>query len=132
MATKKINDLTHVTSVQGADLLIVENSEGTRSIKVSDAFKNIKAEAISITLKANNWANNIENVFAQSISSSNVTHNSKVDLQPDKTILIRLINDGVLSMYAECTDGTITVFVIGAKPTVDLTIQATKVEVVSL
>lgn len=132
MATKKINDLTYVASVQDTDLLIVENTEGTRSIKVSDAFKNVKPEVISITLKADNWANNIENVFAQSISSSNVTSNSKVDLQPDKTILIQLINDGVLSIYTECTEGTITVFVIGAKPSVDLTIQATKVEVVSL
>ena len=131
MATKKINDLTNVASVQDTDLLIVENTEGTRSIKVSDAFKNVKPEVISITLKADNWANNIENVFAQSISS-NVTSNSKVDLQPDKTILIQLINDGVLSIYTECTEGTITVFVIGAKPSVDLTIQTTKVEVVSL
>ena len=32
MATKKITELTNVTSVQDSDLLIVETSEGTRSI----------------------------------------------------------------------------------------------------
>lgn len=32
MATKKITELTNVTSVQDTDLLLVETSEGTRSI----------------------------------------------------------------------------------------------------
>ena len=32
MATKRITDLTNVTSVKDTDLFIVETSEGTRSI----------------------------------------------------------------------------------------------------
>ena len=41
MATKKISELTNVTSVQDTDLLLVETSEGTRSIKKSDLISDI-------------------------------------------------------------------------------------------
>lgn len=41
MATKKITDLTNVTSVQDADLLIVETSEGTRSISKGNLLSGV-------------------------------------------------------------------------------------------
>lgn len=41
MATKKISELTKVTSVQDTDLLVVETSEGTRSVKKSDFISTI-------------------------------------------------------------------------------------------
>lgn len=50
MATKKITELTNVTSVQDTDLMIVETSEGTRSIKKSDLVSDVitKVNGISI------------------------------------------------------------------------------------
>ena len=49
MATKKINELTNVTSVQDSDLLIVETSEGTRSINkgniIPDALSDLSSDA---------------------------------------------------------------------------------------
>lgn len=41
MATKKITDLTRVTSANNTDLLIVETSEGTRSISKSNLASSI-------------------------------------------------------------------------------------------
>ena len=49
MATKKISELTKVTSVQNTDLLLVETSAGTRSITKSniipDALSDLTSDA---------------------------------------------------------------------------------------
>ena len=41
MATKKISELNNITSVQDADLLIIETSEGTKSISKEGLFSDI-------------------------------------------------------------------------------------------
>lgn len=124
MATKKITELTNVTSVNDNDLLIVETSDGTRSVSKSDL---IKIKSTTISLLANAWNENGK--FTQSIVINGATANSKIDLQPDSVVLNQLINDGVSALYIENNGGTFTACVIGAAPTVDLTIQATITEV---
>lgn len=52
MALRKITELTNVTSVQDSDLLIVETSEGTRSISKEGLFSDgIKFNYFDITLQ---------------------------------------------------------------------------------
>jgi hypothetical protein len=124
MATKKITELTNVTSVNDNDLLIVETSDGTRSVSKSDL---IKIKSATISLLANAWNEN--GTFIQSIIINGATTNSKIDLQPDSVVLNQLINDRVSALYIENNGGTFTACAIGAAPTVDLTIQATITEV---
>ena len=50
MATRKITDLTNVTSVQDTDLLIVETSNGTRSVKKSDLVSDVVAKVNGISV----------------------------------------------------------------------------------
>ena len=60
MATKRITDLTNVTSVQDTDLLVVETSEGTRSVSRNDLLDGKAPSAYIPTynlLKNSNFAN---------------------------------------------------------------------------
>lgn len=125
MATKKITELTNVTSVQDTDLLIVETSDGTMSISKGNLIPKIKI--ISITLSASGWSG--DGTFVQTIAIAGATANSKIDLQPNSTVLNQLINDEVSALYIENNNGTFTAYAIGKAPTVDLTIQVTITEV---
>lgn len=128
MATKKISELTNVTSVQDTDLLIVETSEGTRAVKKSNLISRVKTSFVN--LSASYWSGD-GTTFAQTFAFSGTGNviNNKVDLQPDSEILNQLINDGVSALYIENASGVFTAYAIGAAPTVDLTIQVTITEV---
>ena len=66
-----------------------------------------------------------------SLGSHTPTANSKVDLQPNATVISQMISDGVKALYVSNTSGTLTMYAVGAAPTVALTIQATVTEVTS-
>ena len=154
MATKKISELTNVTSVQDTDLLLIETSDGTRSINKGNIIPNALADlsgdathrlvtdtekaawnakqsnikTASITLATGSW-NGSGTTYTQTVAVSGATTNSKIDLQPNSTVLNQLINDGVSALYVENNSGVFTAYAIGATPTTNLTIQVTITEV---
>ena len=127
MATKKISELTTVNSVQDTDLLIVETSAGTRAVKKSNLISGLKVKTGSITLSTS-WGGS-GTTYTQNVTISGGTAKSKVDLQPNDTVLNQLIKDGVSALYISNNNGTFTAYAIGAKPTANLTIQITITEV---
>ena len=84
---------------------------------------------ISITLTAVNWSG--AGPYTQAVTVSGGTSSSKIDLQPTAAQLAQLIDDGVASLLVENNIGTFTVYALGAAPSTDMTIQATRVEVTS-
>ena len=64
MASKRITELTNVTSVQDTDLLVVETSEGTRSVSKEELFSNINRfnyhditlQNVAVTTQSSNGA----------------------------------------------------------------------------
>ena len=81
----------------------------------------------SITLSTN-WTGDAS-PYTQSVTISGTTANSKVDLQPDATAIAQMADDGTVALYIANENGTLTVYAVGEKPTVELTIQATITEV---
>lgn len=69
--------------------------------------------------------------YTQSITISEATSDSMIDLQPDATVLAQLISDGVAAMYVANNNGVLTAYAVGGAPTTSLTMQATITEVVS-
>lgn len=67
--------------------------------------------------------------YSQEVTVPGATNDTKVDLQPTPLQLISLMNNGT-SMFAANEDGIIKVYVVGTKPNTDMTMQATKMEVV--
>jgi len=65
------------------------------------------------------------------VSGATITNNSKVDIQPNSTMIAQLINDGCNALYIENNNGTLTAYAIGEKPSVAINdIQVTVTEVV--
>lgn len=84
-----------------------------------------------VTLLANKWVpQNNEAYYTQVVSVDGiVTNNTRVDLQPTVDQLIYILEDS-LSMFAVNQNGVITVYSVGGKPSLDMTIKVSTQEVI--
>lgn len=85
-----------------------------------------KPRKTSITLDTS-WSGS--GPYMHTVSISGITANSKVDLQPDVTVISQMVSDGVQALYVDNNNGTLTAYAVGAAPTATLTIQCTITEV---
>lgn len=86
-----------------------------------------ESRATEITLFAAAWEGE-ESPYSQVVVIDGVTNNTKVDLQPSVEQL-EIFHEKDIAFVTENDNGIVTVFVIGDKPTLDYTIQATLTEV---
>ena len=68
--------------------------------------------------------------FTQAITIPGVTAHSKIDLQLNATTLTQLITDGVSAIWVQNDNATLTVYTLGAKPTVAMSVQYTRTETI--
>lgn len=68
--------------------------------------------------------------FTQEITLPGVTAHSKIDLQLNATTLTQLITDGVSAIWVQNDNATLTVYTLGAKPTVAMSVQYTRTETI--
>lgn len=66
---------------------------------------------------------------AVTVSGYTLTPRSKIDLQPDDTVILQLAADNVISLFVTNNNGTLTACAVGAAPTAALSIQCTIKEV---
>ena len=105
MATKKISELTNVTSVKNTDLLLVETSEGTRSINkeniIPDALSDLTDDAthrlVTDTEKTtwNAKANSSHNQAASTITAG--TFGGQVVAPASTAYTTNMIRNGVFT-----------------------------------
>ena len=81
----------------------------------------------TVTLSTN-WTGDAS-PYTQTVTISGTTANSKVDLQPDATVISQMADDGTVALYISNDNGVLTANAVSEKPTVELTIQATVTEV---
>lgn len=80
-----------------------------------------------VTLASSQWGGS--DPSTQVINIDGVTARSKVDLQPDATILQAMADNGVSALCVENDGGVLTVYAIGGTLTTNVTVQATITEV---
>ena len=80
-----------------------------------------------ILLSVDGWVGDAS-PFSQVVSIEGVTKNSKIDLQPTPDQLAQLQDDEA-SLVVENNDTSVTVYAIGEKPSIDLTLQCVITEV---
>lgn len=97
-------------------------------IKPSDIGAQAEIKMSTIVLEANEWIGSGE-LFAQEISVDDSTEKSKIDLQPNNTVLMQMLNDGTTALYVSNDNGILVAYAMGVAPTVDITIQITITEV---
>jgi len=110
------------------------SSNGTYILTVSDSGASWSSRTFptvpttgTVTISASGWSGN--GPYSHSVTISGTTANSKIDLQPDSTVLAQMTTDGTTALYIENNNGTLTAWAMGAAPTASLTIQYTKTEV---
>ena len=89
--------------------------------------RNMKPVTDTVTLTAAGWTGS--GPYTQSISVAGATATSRVDMQPDETVLTQMLDDGVNALFIKNDNGTLTVYALGAAPKADLTVQVTITEV---
>ena len=81
----------------------------------------------TLSLAATGWSNS--DPYYQTVTITGVTANSMIDVQPTSAAFSQLQTDGVTAIWVENDNGTVKVYVKGAKPTAALSLQATVTEV---
>ena len=84
---------------------------------------------ITIDLPVSAWVDAGVDEYSQVVSIEKSTQYSQIDLQIGREELA-IFREKEISFWVENENGTITVFCMGQKPTIDYVIQATKTEVV--
>ena len=85
---------------------------------------------LTITLPAS-WTSAGTNIYTQTLSGlTNVTANTKIDLNPGAAAILQMVSDGTYAIYVENNNGTFTVYAIGSAPTAALTISGVRYETV--
>lgn len=106
---------------------------GGISVKMSGPFGGggggTSARITEINLPVSNWKGG-ESPFSQVVELDSVSVRSQVNLQLSKEQTEKLSVSG-FALHAENTDGEVTVYAIGNKPTESYTIQATVIEVIA-
>lgn len=119
---------TQITPFQLTDKFTMDNfNQRIDETNTALAQKAGTTKKTTVTLSTN-WAGNAS-PYTQVITISGTTSNSKVDLQPDATVIEQMADDGTLALYIANDNGILTAYAIGEKPTAGLTIQATITEV---
>lgn len=95
---------------------------GTLSGAVANAPK-----LTSITMLANEWASN-GNLYHQTVVCNGVNVNSKLDLQPSPAQIVAL-QDEEISLMASNNNGVVTIWSIGGKLNVDMTMDVLNIAV---
>ena len=88
--------------------------------QVTDGQKQIIVDTVSL---GTSWTG--AGPYTQTITVAEADANSKVDLQPDATIIQKLIDAGTTALYIVNDDGVFSAVAIGSAPTESLTIQCT-------
>jgi hypothetical protein len=87
------------------------------------------AKIVNISAPVANWKGG-ESPFSQVVELNSVSVRSQVNLQLSKEQIEKISVSG-FALTAENTDGEVTVYAIGNKPTESYTIQATVMEVIA-
>ena len=104
-----------------ADAVRYKIGDGTTLVNNLPFIGGSAVKSDTVTLLSSSWIGTTE-PYSQVVALSNITTNSKIDLQPTIEQLLDLLTYGI-ALQAVNEDGVITVNAIGGKPIADYNIQ---------
>lgn len=103
-------------------------SGGKVQTELSTVSTNAKPKIATTTL-SDTWSGTGPYTQTITITGQTITANTKVDIQPNSTLLTNMMNNGVYSIYIQNNNGTLTAYAIGGKTTTSLSVQVSLTEV---
>lgn len=95
--------------------------------RMKGPYGSVAIRAVEVSLAADGWKGAVS-PFSQAVTVPGITAASRVDLQPGAELLEQMRLAG-MGLAAENDGGQVTVYAFGAKPLVNVTVQATVTEV---
>lgn len=90
---------------------------------------NAERPAVDSITTTTTWTGSGPYTQVVTLNNYSPTSYSKIDLQPNASIINQLILDGVQALYIENNLGVLTLYAIGASPSSELTLQVSITEV---
>ena len=123
-------ELVDITSESiGAQPKITANGllkgDGNGNITAADSIDLPTKHISNISLPTASWTGSDPYTQTVTISSSTITANTKVDIQPSEEVYDQLVADNVGYLAIKNVNGTLTAVAKGGKPSVNLTVQVT-------
>ena len=97
--------------------------DGNGNITAADSIDLPTKHISNISLPTASWTGSDPYTQTVTISSSTITINTKVDIQPSEEVYDQLVADNVGYLAIKNVNGTLTAVAKGGKPSVDLTVQ---------
>lgn len=119
---------TELLTQIGTVSTLVGDKKVSEQINTAIANKADAPKLTNVSILASNWIGE-SNPWSQVVTMNGVTNNSKIDLQPTALQIVEL-QDNDIALIAENTNGIVTIYALGSKPTKDYTMQALITEVV--
>ena len=103
-------------------IVVISSGSGKGSIPsyLNDSSLDHK---FSLNLPTASWTGS--DPYTQTVTISDATANTKVDIQPSEEIYDQLVSDNVGYLAIKNVNGTLTAVAKGGKPSVDMTVQVT-------
>ena len=119
---------THIGTVE-QDIQDMITAIGTKASQTT--VDGIEQKVGSVTL-SKTWTNSNSGYYTQTvtISGATITANTKVDVQPDETVLVQMATNGTSALFIKNNNSTLTAYAIGEKPnpSASITVQVTYYE----
>jgi hypothetical protein len=128
LKTELASQIDDVDDKVDAVSVLVGDKKVSEQINTAIANKADAPKLTNVSMLASSWIGE-SNPWSQVVTINGVTDNSKIDLQPTALQIVEL-QDNDIALIAENTNGVVTIYALGSKPTKDYTIQALITEVV--
>lgn len=96
--------------------------------ELTSVSTNVKPRIATVTLSST-WSGAGPYTQTVTIAGQTITAKTKVDVQPNSTVITNMMNNSVYSLYIENNNGTLTAYAVGGKPSTSLSLQVSLVEV---
>lgn len=103
-------------------------SSSKTNTSLNTVANNAKPRIASVTLSSS-WSGSGPYSQSITISGQTITSKTKIDIQPNSTVLTAMMNNNIYGMYIVNNSGSLTAYCVGGKPSSSLTIQVSLVEV---
>lgn len=96
--------------------------------KTSNQINNIKERLATVNLSSS-WSGAGPYSQTVTISGETITNKTKVDVQPNSTVIQAMMNNGIYGLYIENNNGTLTAYCVGGYFSDSISIQVSLSEV---